>query len=97
MIQISLTEGQRLRRADTLPVVAWGVDINAQTAIVFATTAAKARYIAVLSYWDAYGKRKGKWPPVTSWREPRFDKSMLLRSGEKGPFCRDYVEGYPCN
>jgi hypothetical protein len=76
-------------------VVAWGVEIDSMTCIVFAPTAAKARYIAVAGYWDAYGRRKGEWPRAVAWREPRFDASMLIKNGKKGPFVRDYVEGYP--
>ena len=76
-------------------IVAWGVEINSMTAIVFASTLSKARYIAVRGYWDAYGRRNGEWPRAVAWREPRFDGSLLIVHGKKGPFARDYVEGYP--
>jgi hypothetical protein len=72
--------------------VAWGVEIHDGNAIVFAETKAKARWIAVKAYWDAYG-RNG-WPRAVAWREPRFDQSAL-KDKEQRAWTRDYVEGYP--
>lgn len=72
--------------------VAWSIDLNDMSCIVFAPTSAKARYIAVRGYWDAYGKRKGEWPRATAKREPRFDKSAVLFP-QNIPYSRDYVEG----
>jgi len=78
------------------PVVSWVVEIDNMMGIVFAPTAAKARYIAVRGYWDAYGRRKGEWPRATCKREPRFDAVSLIAQGRYGPFCRDYVEEALC-
>jgi hypothetical protein len=74
-------------------MLAWGVEINSMSSIVFAETLPKARYIAVRGYWAAFGQRKGEWPRAVGWREPRFDLSSLIAQGKQGPFCRDYVEG----
>ena len=75
--------------------LAWKVEINYMTCIVFTTTAPKARYIAVKGYWEAgYGSRK-VWPRAVAWREPRYDKSML--NGREPGRCYgvECVEGYP--
>lgn len=71
--------------------VAFSVEINNMRAIVFAETKAKAKWIAVRGYWDAYGKNG--WPRSTVRREPRFDKNPL-REGERVPWTQDHVESY---
>ena len=71
--------------------VAFSVEIHNMTAIVFAETKAKAKWIAVRGYWNAFGKNG--WPRLTAWREPRFDKNPL-REGERVPWTRDHVENY---
>lgn len=38
------------------PSVAWEVEINYMSCIVFAATKAKAKWLAVKSYWDAYSR-----------------------------------------
>lgn len=68
--------------------LAFGVEIHEMTTIVFATTPAKARWIAVRGYWDAYGKTE--WPRPRSWREPFFD-SNPLKDRESRCYTRDYV------
>lgn len=73
-------------------VVAWGVEINSMECIVFATTAPKARYIAVRGYWEAgYGSRR-VWPRAIAWREQRYDRSSLRERKPSLCYCRDYVE-----
>ena len=62
--------------------IAFGVEIHNMTAIVFAETAAKARWIAVKHYWDAYGK-DGYWPCPVSWRIPKYDNNPLKDQGRK--------------
>lgn len=74
-------------------LVAWAVEINDITAIVFAPTATKARYKAVRDYWDAFGRRKGEWPRAVAWREPRFDNSSLKQLDPMRCYCREFVEG----
>lgn len=37
-------------------IVAWEVEINYASCIVFAATKAKAKWAAVKAYWDAYGR-----------------------------------------
>lgn len=73
---------------DLLPVVAWRVEINAMSCIVFATTAPKAKYIAVRAYWDAYG-RNG-WPRPTVGRAKEYDDSAL-RMGRQTAWTEDHV------
>lgn len=74
-------------------LVAWEVEVDTYTSIVFATTAPKARWIAVRGYWEAgYGRGPGNWPPgVSAWRCERHDKSPLR---DRGPKCwtPSYVE-----
>ncbi len=53
--------------------VAWRVRLNDMSCIVFASTAPKARWIAVRSYWDAYGRRQS-WPSINAVRAPIYDK-----------------------
>ncbi len=71
-------------------LLAWFVEINYCTCVVFAATRAKARWIAVRSYWDAYGRRKGEWPSAKAWRAERYDKSRLRFESPKA-FGEDYV------
>lgn len=55
------------------PAVAWEVEINYMTCVVFATTKAKAKWTAVKAYWEAYG-RSGAWPSCSVARRPVYDK-----------------------
>lgn len=55
------------------PSVAWEVEINYMTCIVFAATKAKAKWLAVKSYWDAYS-RNGSWPHTSVARRPQYDR-----------------------
>ena len=75
------------------PVLAFEVEVNGFVTVVFAESAAKAKWIAVAGYWDAYGKNQG-WPELHCRREPLFDGHPLAKQGRKcwGP---DYVRGYP--
>jgi hypothetical protein len=63
------------------PPLAFMVEIEDMTTIVFATTAAKARWIAVKGYWEAFG-RNG-WPRPQSGRIPKYDNSPLRFKGRK--------------
>lgn len=56
--------------------VAWLVEVNDWTAVAFAATAPKARWIAVKSYWEAFGK--DGWPSVKATRAPEHDRSHVL-------------------
>jgi hypothetical protein len=53
--------------------VAWEVEINYMTCIVFAATKSKAKWIAVKSYRDAYS-RNGSWPHTSITRRPQYDR-----------------------
>lgn len=55
------------------PSVAWEVEINYMSCIVFAATKAKAKWLAVKSYWDAYS-RSGSWPHTSVARRPQYDR-----------------------
>ena len=79
----------RLPLSDKQQRVAYFVEIHGYECIVFAETAAKARWIGVRSFWDAFGKNG--WPRPTSQRAPRYDRSPLA-AGERIPFTLDYVE-----
>lgn len=54
------------------PLPAWDVEISSMSCIVFATTKAKARWIAVKSYWEAFGRNKA-WPTCSVGRRPLLD------------------------
>jgi len=81
--------------ADQEPAkVAWKVDINYMTCVVFAATKPKARWIAVKSYRDAFGRRLGEWPRAKAWRAPQYDRSSLRFEPPKA-WCEDYVMDSP--
>lgn len=70
------------------PVVAWEVEINYMSCVVFAPTKAKARWLAVKSYWDAFG-RNGTWPSSTIARKPFYDR--FPHKDEPKAFSPEYV------
>lgn len=58
---------------DLVQPVAWEVEIHSMSCIVFAATKAKAKWLAVKAYWDAYS-RNGSWPSTSVARRPFYDK-----------------------
>lgn len=86
---------ERVIRAEAakvvVPLVAWEVVIYDLRAIVFATTAPKARWLAVKGYREAGYGRRGAWPSVRAMRAERYDRSVL-RSGEQKCWTESYVE-----
>ena len=70
--------------------LAFCVEIDGFRSVVFAETAAKAKWIAVSSYWDAFGKTAG-WPCDAVYRLPRYDNNPL-RDGKRTPWTEDYVQ-----
>ena len=52
--------------------VAWEVEINCLSCVVFAATKAKAKWLAVKSYWDAYSRTQA-WPHTSVARRPEYD------------------------
>lgn len=56
--------------------VAWEVEVNDHRCIVFATTAPKARWIAVKGWREAGYGRKGEWPSVSAGRRPYLDSRL---------------------
>ncbi len=64
--------------------LAFEVTVSGMDCVVFAATPAKARWIAVKSYWDAgYGRGPGTWPNVKAWRRPALDRSPLRNREQK--------------
>ena len=55
------------------PLLAWEVEIHSMRCICFATTKAKAQWIAIKAYWEAYGKNE--WPRAVASRAERHDKN----------------------
>lgn len=53
--------------------VAWEIEINYMSCVVFAATKAKAKWLAVKSYWEAYGDRRS-WPHTNVARRPQYDR-----------------------
>lgn len=56
--------------------------------IAFAATNAAARWIAVRSYWQAYGRQR-EWPRTTAVRCPCYDRSPLRN--EARAYSEEYV------
>jgi hypothetical protein len=55
--------------------VAWTVEIHSMTCVVFATTKAKAQWIATKGYWEAY--TNNGWPRAKAFRAEHYDRSPL--------------------
>jgi len=53
--------------------VAWEIEINYMSCVVFAATKAKAKWLAVKSYWEAFGDRRS-WPHCNVARRPQYDR-----------------------
>ena len=75
-------------------LVAWSVEINSWTMVVFATTKAKANWVAVKSYWDRFG-RDGTWPRPSASRAQRWDRSVLRFSTVRVAYDPSFVDLYP--
>lgn len=69
------------------PLLAWDVELNDMHCIVFAETAAKARWTAVRAYWEAYEKRG--WPSVHAVRRPFLD--TFPNKQPRKAYCPEYV------
>lgn len=74
--------------------LAYEVEINSLSCVVFAETPAKARWIAVKGYWEAGYGRKGLWPRPKASRVPWLDNSPL-RDRERKAWCPEYARSYP--
>jgi hypothetical protein len=75
--------------ATSSQLVAWEVEINYMSCVVFAATKAKAKWTAVKSYWEAYGKN-GSWPHCSIARRPAHDSYP----GEPGrAYSTSYIRG----
>lgn len=76
-------------------LLAWEVELHDMTCVCFASTKAKAQWLATKSYWEAYGRRKGEWPRAAASRAPQHDKSALRFEKRQKAWSPDYVLGYP--
>ncbi len=72
--------------------VAYRIDINSMSGVAFATTQAKARWIAVSSYWEAGYGRKGLWPSVSAARALDLDCKLQCAHVTNLKIC--YSEDY---
>lgn len=70
-------------------LLAWTVEINSMTCVVFAATKAKAKWIAVKSYWEAYGKNR--WPNPVANRAKVYDRSVLRHEPKQFARSEDLV------
>lgn len=61
--------------------VAWIVEVNDFTCVVFATTRPKARWIAVAGHRDAGYSRRGEWPSTYVRRAAHYDRCVLRDRG----------------
>jgi hypothetical protein len=59
------------------------VEIDHLTCVVFATSAAKAKWIAVRSYWAAGFGRRDLWPRPRAARQPGYDRCELASRAER--------------
>jgi len=76
-------------------LLAWFVELHSMTCVTFATTKAKAQWMATKSYWDAYGRRKGEWPRARASRAEHYDKSALRHATPQRAWCEDHVANHP--
>jgi hypothetical protein len=72
----------------TPTLLAWEVEIDCQSCVVFALTASKARWLAVKAYWDAFGRTRS-WPHCSVGRRPFYDKFPF--KNERKAFTPEYV------
>jgi hypothetical protein len=79
-------KGEGMTRPELL---AWKVEIDSMTCVVFAATKAKAQWIATRSYWEAYDRTNG-WPRAKAFRAKPYDNS-LLRFESPRAWGEDYV------
>jgi len=70
--------------------VAWIVEIDGEICIAFAETRSKAQWIATRTYWDAFGRVKGKWPKVRACRAKTYDNSYLAQKPQTA-FTEEHV------
>jgi len=75
-------------------LLAFEVEVNGFITIVFAATAAKAKWRAIRGYWAAYGRRHKEWPEVKCRRERLYDSSPLAKHSPHY-YSPSYVRGYP--
>lgn len=75
-------------------LLAWEVELSDMRCFVFAATRAKAQWIAVKSYWEAYGRRHGEWPRARAFRAERYDNSHLRLEKRQQAWSEDYVRGW---
>ena len=74
--------------------LAWHVEIDSSSCVVFAATKAKAQWIATKSYWNAgYGRHK-VWPRAKAFRAERHDQSVL-RFMQPRAWIEEYVNEQP--
>lgn len=66
-----LTHEVHATPAETL--VAYRVEIDDMGCICFASSPAKARWMAVAAYWEAGYGRRGVWPRPSAYRRPHLD------------------------
>jgi hypothetical protein len=77
-------------RIDTMNAkVAWIISVRNMPCVVFAETRDKAKWQAVSSYWDAFGKNG--WPSLTAHRAKTYDSSPLRNDERKQTFSEEYV------
>ena len=72
-----------------VPLFAWEVEINYMSCVVFAPTRAKAKWLAVKAYWDAYSRTLG-WPNISIARRPAYDHFPFKHDGPKA-YTPEYV------
>jgi hypothetical protein len=70
-------------------LLAWEVEIHSMRCICFASTKAKAQWLATKSYWEAYGKNS--WPRARAWRAEHHDKSVLRFHEHQRAWGEDHV------
>jgi len=63
--------------------VAWVVEIRGMTAYAFTETRARAQWLAVKSYRNAFTDRRGEWPRASASRAPRFDRHRYVKEPQR--------------
>ena len=77
------------------PLLAWDVELHDMHCICFATTKAKAQWLATKAYWEAYGRGCGNWPRAHAVRAPHYDRCSLKDQQPQRAWTEDHVRNYP--
>ena len=72
---------------------AWRVTIwDYEPCILFSNKRSEARWFALSSYWEAFGRSKNSFPKLKINRAPEYDNSNLVFRSDARCWGEDYVK-----